>query len=255
MKTLLITGTDTAVGKTWITSLLLRKLGAAGLAIGGYKPVCSGCEQSQENGVFWSDVELLRNAGSVIVDQDIVCPQQFLAPLAPPLAASLEERAVDETLLLTGLDRWRPYADYVIVEGAGGLLCPISQSLTVADLASQLNSPLVIVAANRLGVINHTLLTVQTAVARGLDVAAIILNDVANSDSKDESPANAANSGTHQASEWPDARAWSNAADTNPQLLQQWCPQFPLFLCQHLGQTLIPLSDSARAVDWAGLFR
>lgn len=243
MKTLLITGTDTAVGKTWITSLLLRNLAAAGLAIGGYKPVCSGAEHSPENGVFWSDVERLQQAGSTRMEIDVICPQRFLAPLAPPLAAGLEKRVVDETLLLAGLDRWQQHADYVIVEGAGGLLCPISHSLTVADLASQLESPLVVVAANRLGVINHTLLTVQTAMARGLDVAAIILNDVTDNRSHVDCQSNLTNV------------VASDAADTNPQLLQQWCPQFPLFLCRHRSQTLTPLSDSAQNFDWAGVFR
>jgi dethiobiotin synthetase len=121
---------------------------------------------------------------------EAVCPQRFLAPLAPNVAAADEGRVVDETLLSTGFDFWRERSDVLLVEGAGGLLSPVSEGLLNADLAAMFGLPLVIVAANRLGVINHTLLTIQVAEQhRGkLKILGIFLNQMpGNSDTSQQS--------------------------------------------------------------------
>ncbi len=109
-----------------------------------------------------------------------VCPQLFAAPLAPHLAARAEGRRVDAKLLREGIEYWRETSDVVLVEGAGGLMSPISDDDYNADLAAEFGFPLVVVAANELGTINATLQTLITAATYcdGLDVAGIVLNSV-----------------------------------------------------------------------------
>jgi dethiobiotin synthetase len=174
---LFITGTDTGVGKTYVTALIARRLLADGHRVGVYKPVASGC--SVVHGEIVSDdaVALWEAAGRPHT-LDAVCPQRFIAPLAPPVAAREEGRNVDAQQLRGGIQSWRQCSDIVLVEGAGGLMSPVSDRDFTADLAADFGYPLVIVTANRLGTINATL---QTLIAAqhwrcGLPVAGIVFN-------------------------------------------------------------------------------
>jgi dethiobiotin synthetase len=105
-----------------------------------------------------------------------VCPQRFAAPLAPHLSARAEGRRVDSQLLREGIKFWRTTSDFVLVEGAGGLMSPVSDEDYNADLAAEFGYPLVVIAANELGTINATLQTLITARARRLPVAGVVLN-------------------------------------------------------------------------------
>lgn len=125
---------------------------------------------------FWSDVEALYAATNATFPRERLCPQTFLAPLSPPAAAALEGREVDETLLVEGYRWLAERADMVLVEGAGGFYSPISANWLNADLAAQIGWPVLIVAPNRLGTINQTLLTIEAIRQRGLTVAGVILN-------------------------------------------------------------------------------
>ncbi|MCA9052014.1 MAG: dethiobiotin synthase [Planctomycetaceae bacterium] len=192
MKTLFVTGTDTSVGKTFVSAILIRTLRRAGLRAGAYKPVCSGAVLNRSGVPVWEDVEQL--AAALTDDfsgnpanqpeepaaalRQRICPQRFLAPLAPNVAARLEDRTVDDALLRTACRAWEGSADYLLIEGAGGFLSPVSAESDVGDLAADCASSVLIVAANRLGVINHTRLTVEAVQARHLSVAAVVLNDV-----------------------------------------------------------------------------
>ena len=173
---LFVTGTDTNVGKTHISAMILRSLRQAGHRVGAYKPACSGAITDTSGRVYWDDIEQLRAACGTDVPDDLICPQRFRAPLAPPMAARAEGREVDFDLLVSGAKHWPPPVDVLVVEGAGGLLAPIANGKTVADVAAGLSYPLVVVARCGLGTINHTLLTVEAARHRGLSVAAIVLN-------------------------------------------------------------------------------
>jgi len=176
---LLITGTDTNVGKTYVAARIVAALVNAGHRVGVYKPVSSGVAETADAGESEaSDPALLWHAAGRPGDLDRVCPQQFSAPLAPHLAAAAAGQQVDPELLRTGLDYWRNRSDIVIVEGVGGLMSPISVDDYVADLAAEFGFPLVVVASNALGVINQTLQTLITAATfrDGLDVAGIVLN-------------------------------------------------------------------------------
>jgi dethiobiotin synthetase len=159
---LFITGTGTGVGKTYVAALIASTLRETGKRVGVYKPVASGCEV-RGGRLVSPDAIALWTAGGEPGTLDAVCPQLFSAPLAPHLAAQAEGRRVDEALLRSGIEYWRQRSDVVIVEGAGGLMSPISDEDYNADLAAEFGYPLVIVAANELGTINATLQTLITA--------------------------------------------------------------------------------------------
>lgn len=175
MTGLFVTGTDTGVGKTWTACAILESLRIAGYRTGAYKPVCSGAERAGDGSLIWSDAEQLRKAAGGDWPLDSICPQRFKAALSPPAAAAAEGSAVDWNRMLQGAAWWRGQVDCLVVEGAGGLLCPLTNDRTIADLAAELRYPLLIVAADRLGTINHTLLTLEVARSRQLPVAGVVL--------------------------------------------------------------------------------
>jgi dethiobiotin synthetase len=168
-----ITGTDTDVGKTFVACRMLEQMRARGERVGAYKPTASGARFREE-----SDAYRLWLALGAVVPEEWVNPQSFAAPLAPPIAAEQEHRQVDEGLLLAGVERWFGECDVLLVEGAGGLMSPLSWTLTNADLASRIGYPLIVVARNRLGVVHQILATCEAADAHGLEIAEVVLNDV-----------------------------------------------------------------------------
>jgi dethiobiotin synthetase len=174
---LFVTGTDTGVGKTYVAAMIARDLMAAGRRVGVYKPVASGCHQAGER-LASDDALALWEAAGRPGTLEAVCPQRFAAPLAPHLAAQAEGRQIDEKLLRTGIDDWLDCSEIMVVEGAGGLLSPLTEEEYVADLAFDFAWPLVIVTPNRLGTIHQTLaaLVVAATFRDGLEVAGIVLN-------------------------------------------------------------------------------
>ena len=177
---LFITGTDTEVGKTYVATLIVRSLVRQGHRVGVYKPAASGCRRVNGQIVADDAVSLWEAAGQP-GSLEQVCPQRFIAPLAPHCAAQQEGRTVDAALLRDGLSVWADRCDIIVVEGVGGLMSPISDDDYVADLAIEFGFPLIVVAPNKLGTINQTLQTLITATAydEGIDVAGVVLNDVA----------------------------------------------------------------------------
>jgi dethiobiotin synthetase len=190
-KGLFVTATDTGVGKTYLTSLIARSLPRDQVRVGAYKPVCSGAEISAEGGHYWSDVKKLVEAIGGDVDPVRVCPQRLKAPLAPPVAARLERVNLDFEAMKAAADWWQGRVDVLLIEGVGGLLCPLTEDKTIADLAVALGYPLLVVARAGLGTINHTLLTVEAARYRGLPVAGVVLNE---SEPLEETPGTGENS-------------------------------------------------------------
>ncbi|MEZ6057596.1 MAG: dethiobiotin synthase [Planctomycetaceae bacterium] len=190
MQGLFITGTDTGVGKTHVTTAALRALRKQGIRVGGYKPVCSGARPISPEGMTycWDDVEQIHAALGGEFPRELICPQTYFAPLAPPIAAAQEGREVDAIALRAGALAWRtgvvgsPPIELLLVEGAGGFLSPITRFETNADLAVDLQFPVVIVSPNRLGTINQTLLTIEAIRSRGLTVAGVVLNSLSPDD-------------------------------------------------------------------------
>ena len=164
-----ITGTDTGVGKTFVTALLARALRRAGLDTIALKPICSGDR---------GDAETLRAACDGELELDEVNPLWFQMPVAPHLAARHENRTVS----IPALENWfRSVSEgrkSVLVEGAGGWLVPVAEKTLVADLAVALDLPVIVVVADRLGCVNHALLTIESVRARGLECRGIILNSL-----------------------------------------------------------------------------
>ncbi|MDF1744593.1 MAG: dethiobiotin synthase [Gimesia sp.] len=190
---LMIVGTDTGVGKTYISCAIARQLISEGKHTGVYKPACSGSLIEDETGApYWEDVELLAQAIDQNFPRERICPQKFHAPLAPPVAARKEDTKVDESLLRQGALWWQDQADFLIVEGVGGILCPLTENLLVADFAAALKYPILIVARAGLGTINHSLLTIEVLQKRGLPIAGLILNDVDSERSDESRTSNAA---------------------------------------------------------------
>lgn len=174
---LFITGTNTGVGKTHVGMLIARWLRRHGYQVGVYKPVASGCVRETGDLVAEDAVQLWEAAGRPKTLHE-VCPQRFAAPVAPCRAAQAEGRQVDADRLRSGLDYWLATSDIVLVEGAGGLMSPLSDSDYNATLAAEFGFPLVIVSVNELGTINATLQTLITArsVAPQLAIAGVVLN-------------------------------------------------------------------------------
>jgi len=181
MRGLFVTGTDTGVGKTFIACGLARVLADRGLRVGVMKPVETGCAL-RGDALEPSDALQLLMAARSTQDLQSACPYCFAEPLAPDVAARRVGEQIDPAVIH---DRFRLVMashDVTVVEGAGGLLAPIWERYTMADLASDLGVPLLVVAASRLGAVNHTLLTLETAVARGLPVSAYVLNHLSRED-------------------------------------------------------------------------
>ena len=173
-----ITGTDTGVGKTYVTALIARAWRHPAGGVGVYKPAASGCNCDAQGWLVSDDAAALWEAAGRPGDLEHVCPQRFAAPLAPHLAARAEGREIDGKVLRTGLDYWRTRSEIVLVEGAGGLMSPLGDKEYVADLAWDFGFPLIVVTRNILGTINATLQTLITAsVYRdGLAVVGLVLN-------------------------------------------------------------------------------
>lgn len=164
---LFLTGTDTNVGKTYAASLIVRALRAAGRDCVAMKPLCCGER---------TDAEELHAVCEGSVEINEINPVWLRPPAAPYTAAMIENRGIDLALIRETFARLRGAHESLIVEGAGGWLVPITRDFFVADLAAEFALPVVVVVANRLGALNHTLLTVQAIRSRGLVCAGIILN-------------------------------------------------------------------------------
>lgn len=164
-----VTGTDTGVGKTSFTVWLLERLRAEGIRAAGYKPICCGDRH---------DAELLLAAGSPGLTIDDVNPVWLQMPAAPLTAALAEKRTLDLDGLRDGFARLSACVDFVAVEGVGGWIVPITAEYFSSDLAADLRLPVLVVAHNKLGCLNHIFLTVRSIVAAGLPCEAVILNDL-----------------------------------------------------------------------------
>jgi len=170
MSALFITGTDTNVGKTYVACALAHALRRAGRRVAVAKPVETGVTSQPE------DARRLKEAAGDDSSLDDVCPLRFRAPLAPTAAARLERRSIDVDALVSWIEARKGAADVLLVEGAGGLLVPLCGTVTFADLAARCGLPVLIVAANRLGTVNHTALTARVATAARLDLRGFVLS-------------------------------------------------------------------------------
>ncbi|MBC3873654.1 dethiobiotin synthase [Undibacterium flavidum] len=172
-----ITGTDTEIGKTFITSALLRALGEAGKSTLGLKPIASGADEI--NGVLHNeDVDSLVAASTVKAPQEIVVPYLMRTPAAPHIVAAMENVKMNVQHIASCYQQAQHLADVVLVEGVGGFCVPLDDETSTVDLAQALSLPVILVVGMRLGCINHALLTAQAIAASGLRLAGWVANTV-----------------------------------------------------------------------------
>lgn len=165
-----ITGTDTNVGKTYVTQLLIDALKRSGRRVAGYKPVAAGDRMDAR--------AILQSCDDPNLTLDDINPVYLKAPAAPLVAALLENKRIDLNALRTGFESLAARYETVLVEGAGGWEVPLNDIMTMADFAQALALPVIVVVNNKLGALNHTLLTVRNIQARQMTVAGLVLNHV-----------------------------------------------------------------------------
>ncbi|MDO4706382.1 MAG: dethiobiotin synthase [Comamonadaceae bacterium] len=179
-----IAGTDTGIGKTFATALLLRTAHLAGLRAVGMKPVAAGVDAHGSNKGQNEDVQALIAASNVAMSDALradVNPFLYQAAVSPHIAAREEGRPVDLAVIAAARQRLAAQADVLLVEGVGGWRAPLSDTLDSADLACALQTPplpVILVVGLRLGCLNHALLTAEAIAARGLPLAGWLGNAI-----------------------------------------------------------------------------
>ena len=171
MRGLFVTGTDTGVGKTFVTTALARALRAAGVDVGVMKPIETGVPAAGPE-----DARALRLAAGVDDPLERICPVQLSLPASPEAAARAEGRAIPMAAIHEAFESLARRHAFMLVEGAGGLLVPIDAATDMADLARELDLPVLLVTRARLGTINHTRLSLECAAARGLEVFGVVIS-------------------------------------------------------------------------------
>jgi dethiobiotin synthetase len=170
-----VTGTDTEIGKTLVSAAILHKLAASGQRACGMKPVAAGATMI-DGALHNEDADLLKAAGNVHLPSSITTPYMLREPAAPHIAAALENVTIGPVPIIAAFAEIQAASDAVVVEGVGGFRVPFNDTFDSADLAAQLNLPVILVVGMRLGCISHALLTVEAIIARGLVLAGWIAN-------------------------------------------------------------------------------
>jgi dethiobiotin synthetase len=172
-----VTGTDTEIGKTLISSAMLHALVQSGVRACGMKPVAAGAELGADGKWHNDDCDQLAAAGNVHLPQSITTPFLLKEPAAPHIAGALEGITISSVPILAAYVEINAASDAVVVEGVGGFIVPLNDEFDTADLAEQLALPVVLVVGLRLGCISHALLTVEAIRSRGLKLVGWVANE------------------------------------------------------------------------------
>ena len=225
---LIVTGTDTEVGKTVVAGAIGNWFRRLGFRVAVCKPVATGCPRRRE-GLVSEDAEFLAHFADARFPLDVICPQCFAEPLAPAVAAQRAGRPVDWELIDRSIAHMCGQSDVMIVEGVGGLMVPMDDRHTFRDVAQWLKLPAVVVARPGLGTINHTLLTVAALRQAGIPVAGVVVN------------------------RYPAENA-SIAEETNPKAIEKWgkVPVLCVVPDEKLGGLTLPagIVSAIDTVDW-----
>lgn len=171
-----VTGTDTEVGKTLVSGALILKLREEGIKTLGFKPVVAGTYQDINGAIFNEDLETLRIASNLGIDELPPCPYVLDRPAAPHLVAIEQGLRLEMSVINQALMNIQQQADCVVVEGAGGLLVPLNDKEDLGDFAKEIHLPIILVVGMKLGCINHALLTYEAIKARHLNIAGWVAN-------------------------------------------------------------------------------
>ena len=177
MTSIIITGTDTGIGKTWVSLALMQGFKNLGEQVLGMKPVSSGCE-TEDGQLRNEDALLIQAACSKHVDYELVNPYAFAPPVSPHAAAEEAGVSIGLERILESYNILERQSDRVVIEGVGGWRVPFSNELSLKDLALELNLPVVMVVGMKLGCINHALLTAQAIMADGVQMKGWVANQI-----------------------------------------------------------------------------
>ena len=172
-----ITGTDTEIGKTLVSAAMLHALARRGVRAAGMKPVAAGATW-RDGGWHNEDADMLAASAGVTLPAALLTPCLMRQPLAPHIAAQLEQQEIDLLHLRACYDQVAAQADAVVVEGVGGFRVPLSREHDTADMAVGFGLPVILVVGLRLGCQNHALLTAEAVAARGLELAGWVANTI-----------------------------------------------------------------------------
>ena len=230
---LLVTGTDTGVGKTVVAGAIGNWFRRKGFRVAVSKPCASGCVRRRE-GLVSEDAEFLAHCADSRFPLHIICPQCYAEPLAPAVAGERAGQPLDWSLIDKCLAQMSRSSDVMIVEGVGGLMTPMDSKHTFLDVARWLGLPVIVAARPGLGTINHTLLTVRAIREAGISLAGVVINRYP----PDNTP---------------------RAEDTNPRAIERWgkVPVLCLVPEEKLGGLHLPAGIVAaiNTVDWERLAR
>lgn len=171
-----IVGTDTEVGKTLVSGALILKLRDQGIKTIGFKPVAAGTYRDSKGNTLNEDIETLRLASNLGIDELNLCPYVLNQPAAPHLVAASKGLKLEMSVITQAFQNIQKQADCVVVEGAGGLLIPLNEDEDLGNFAKEINLPLILVVGMKLGCINHALLTYEAIKARNLNIVGWIGN-------------------------------------------------------------------------------
>jgi dethiobiotin synthetase len=180
-KGVFVTGSDTGVGKTVIAGAIAAAIKAHGLDTGVMKPFATGAKEI-DGKLVSEDVRFLKKIIDTADDDDLVNPIRLKPALAPTIAASQSGVSIELDKIWNAYDVLKGKHDFVVVEGIGGLMVPINETLFVADMVHKMELALVIVSKHCLGAINHTLLTLEYAKSKKIRIKGIIINMLKNGD-------------------------------------------------------------------------
>ena len=172
MKNVFITGTDTEIGKTYVTCLLLKSLREAGYNAVGYKPIACGDRQ---------DARQMRETVDADFSLEEINPIYLKTPTCPYVAARLENTEIDKEAIIKGFDSLASKYNPVLIEGVGGWEVPLSSDCMLSDLVKEMDLPVILVIGNKLGALNHAILTLNAIKAKGLECLGVIFNNVTDS--------------------------------------------------------------------------
>ncbi|MGA2584780.1 MAG: dethiobiotin synthase [Tepidisphaeraceae bacterium] len=229
---LFITGTDTAVGKTFTAAAIADWFVRRKFRVAVSKPAATGCVHRRE-GLVSEDAEFLAQHADAKFPLHVICPQRFAEPLAPAVAAEREGKTLDWKAIQNSLDEMSAQSDMMIVEGVGGIMTPMDRKFTVLDMAEWLGLPTIVVARAGLGTISHTLLTLMALRSRKMAVAGVVI---------DRYPAETQNI----------------AEETNPRAIEKWGKVSVLCMIPEFSGDAIPrlpkeVVAAVEPVDWGQL--
>jgi dethiobiotin synthase len=173
-----ITGTDTGIGKTFVSRLLVEGFSSR-LPATYMKPVQTGCTRDAAGNLSAPDFDyVMKNGAPVSADLDDHVPYRFEPACSPHLASSRTGVMISLEYIREKYNRVANKKSVTIVEGAGGVLTPLSETTTMTDLMLHLRLPVIVVTAARVGTLNHTLLTAEALGKRGIEPAGLVINNI-----------------------------------------------------------------------------